>query len=190
MNFCYIAMTLLCIAGSAWGASNCDSTKGSQAFNACVIQSLSSDFQSTKVDNGQWVYSLHPNTKTKKHSAFVATLLSSSKIHYLDEPVAMTIRCNNKKTELEIHWNGVELKEGRTDITYHVDQEEAQSAYWPLSIAQQSIYVSGSGKFIQRLATKETFRVQISSPSTPTINATFYLKGLNNLLPDMEGVCF
>lgn len=190
MNFRYFIIALFFMASVAWGAPDCESQKSNQAFNACLIKSLSSDFFSPKVDNGQWVYSLHPNSKNQKRSTFVATLLSSSKIHYLDKPVAMTIRCSEKKTELAIHWDGVKIKEGGAEITYHLDKGAALLASWPLSIAQQSVFVSNPGPFIQQLATKNAFRVQVSSLSAPTISATFYLKGLANLLPDMKGICF
>ncbi|MEL0622300.1 hypothetical protein V6238_04250 [Marinomonas arenicola] len=190
MNFRCVIISLCFITGAAWGASNCESEKSNQAFNACLIKSLTSDFLPPKADNGQWVYSLHPNTEKQKRSTFIATLLSSSKIHYLDNPVALTVRCDDARTELEIHWDGITIKEGRVNITYHFDDELPQPAQWPLSLAQQSVYVSTPGRFIQTLATKRAFRVQISSQDAPTVSATFYLKGLKNLLPHMKGVCF
>ena len=190
MIFRCVIISLYFITGAAWGASNCESESSNQAFNACLIKSLTADFLPPKVDNGQWVYSLQPHTEEQQRSTFIATLLSSSKIHYLDNPVAMTVRCDNKKTELEIHWDGITIKEGKVNITYHFDNEAPQPARWPLSLAQQSVYVSNPGAFIQQLATKRAFRVQISSQDAPTVSATFYLKGLSNLLPHMQDVCF
>lgn len=195
MNFRCVLFVLCLMAGvgTASGASSsfgCESATSNDAFNACLIKSLSADFFTPKIDNGHWVYSIHPNVDGRKRSTFVATLLSSSKIHYLDKPVAMTVRCNKRKTELEIHWDGVKIREGEVDITYHLDKGAKQTAKWPLSVTEQSVFVSNPVPFLHKLAKSKTFRVQITSANSPSISATFYLDGLANLMPAMKGACY
>lgn len=189
--FRFLLIGLLVVVNFALASdlSQCASN-GTGSLFACLNQSAQVNAVPLKGNNGHWVYTVQPDKDSDKPNVFMATLLSSSRIHYLDHPVSMTIRCKEKKANFEIRWQGMKLKEGSPSVVYHFDEKSGKAVHWITAIGRQSLEVDKPMDFIKQLSKTNFFMVQASADQSPTINATFHTNGLKNLMPVMKGLCY
>ncbi|SBS30831.1 hypothetical protein MSP8887_01934 [Marinomonas spartinae] len=188
--FRFILMGLLFVSSAAFASlSSCD-IHDMNSLIACLSHSERLKIVPKTINNGHWVYTIQATKDSDTPNVFIATLLSSSSVHYIDRPVEMTIRCKDKKANFQIHWKGVKLKEGSPSVIYHFDNGPNQSAEWDTALGRQSLEVSKPMDFIRELAKSKQFMVQATTAHSPSVNAVFNTSGLANLMPVMKGLCY
>jgi hypothetical protein len=109
-----------------------------------------------------------------------------------NDKAQLTLRCDNDKTEVYIHWGGYLISDSglrdRKNLTYRVDANNANTNQWIISTDNKALFYNGKTiQFILSLFDSEKLFVQFDDSGTKTV--TFPIKDLRNKIVPLATAC-
>lgn len=196
MIFCLLA------SSGAWAATpvtkddlaKCAATANSVERLACFDDLakqagvVASTTDTSSPGGGKWNTATNTDPMTDK-SVYTAILLSDNGKGRFGDPVALLLRCKDKKTEMFIAWSSY-LGSDEARVTFRLDKEPAKTTAWSISTnGKATFYPSSPVSYLKKLVDGKSFVASVTPYHENSITAVFDITGADTALADIRKGC-
>lgn len=136
---------------------------------------------------GKWMTSTDTDPLTDKAVHYAMLSANEGKGRYGD-PIVMTVRCQNARTEAYINWSTFLGSEG-LDVTSRIDKEAAVTTRWSLSTDSKASFMPQVAATLQKFDGASTFVVNLTPYNESPITAIFDITGASEAFKDIRRDC-
>ncbi|TKR55349.1 DNA primase [Allopusillimonas ginsengisoli] len=137
---------------------------------------------------GEWIVRTKTDPLNDK-SIYTASLFASSGMGKYGDPIALSVRCANNKTEMYINWASY-LGRGTIRTSHRIDKEKAITNSWDISTDGKAAFHPGSPiGTLKRLVASTSFVANLTPYNENPITAVFETAGADVALAEIRKGC-